>query len=113
MAEIEVRPALLRAIGNSCENDVAPVIGRAETVFDDASSLDGLGLGELLSAGPLKNCYTGWRGTFREGTAAMHSLSDKIRATAAVVDAADQNIADLYRGHVPEMPPIAVNIGGI
>lgn len=113
MAEIEVRPALLRAIGNSCESDVAPVIGRAETAFDDTSSLDRLGLGELLSAGPLTNCQSGWRATFREGTTAMHGLSDKIRRTAAVVDAADQNIAGLYRGHLPEMPPIAVDIGRI
>lgn len=110
MTEIDVRPALLRIIGNAC-GDVAPMVGRGKTAFDDANTLGRLNLGELESAAALTACHHAWRDAFREGTRVIGAVSDNIRGTAAVVEAADQNAASLYLGPKPDLPPIPVNIG--
>lgn len=111
MAELTVRPWLLRRAGEDCEANVTPQVVGAVTVFADARYAPAAaGMDFLTCTGAANACIAGWHETFREARKAMAAVGDKLHATSGVVVAADRNAADLYRGPVPDLPALSIDI---
>lgn len=112
MAEMTVRPWLLRRAGEDCEADVTPQVAGAVTAFADARYAPAAaGMDYLACYGVANTCIAGWHETFREAGKAMAAVGDKLRATSGVVVATDESAVDLYRGDVPDLPTLSIDIG--
>lgn len=112
MTDITVRPWMLRGAGDACEANVAGQLDGAVTAFADAESTPSVaGMDFMRSFGAANACIAGWHETFRDARRTMYAVSDKLRATSAVVNDTDADAADLYRGVAPNLPPISIDIG--
>lgn len=123
MAHITVRPAVINRIAGNCEDFVAPWVANAKRALGDGESAVGaatvgvrrtrggsVGTGGLEAVQAAQACVTSWHETLGEASQAMRAVSTKLRSTAGAVALADQDAADLYRGPVPDLPVISVNL---
>lgn len=113
MSDLAARPAPLRDAGESCDGVVAVQVDVAKRMFSGAvGALSAARMGGMVSAESARTCLDGLQDTLGDASRAMHVLGARLRNTAAVVNNTDQDAAELYRGPVPEIPPIEINVGG-
>lgn len=123
MAHIDIRPAALMRIAGSCEDFVTPWVAAAKRELGDGEGALGAatielrrtpggaaGIGLLETAGAAEACVAGWQETLGQASGAMHAVTTKLRSTAGAVMSTDQDAANLYRGPVPDLPDISVDL---